>query len=47
MGAEISAFAEAIREDKPVGATGEDGLIALRVSLAALRSIETGQVVEL
>lgn len=47
LGTEIGAFAEAIRADKPVAATGEDGLIALRVSLAALRSIETGQTVEL
>jgi len=44
---EIAAFAEAIRQDKPVAAGGEDGMIALQVSLAALRSIETGQVVTL
>jgi len=44
---EIAAFAEAIREDKPVAAGAEDGMIALQVSLAALRSIETGQVVTL
>ena len=44
---EIAAFAEAIREDKPVAAGGEDGMIALQVSLAALRSIETGQMVTL
>ncbi len=44
---EIAAFAEAIREDKPVAAGGEDGMIALQVSLAALRSIETGQTVDL
>jgi len=44
---EIAAFAEAIREDKPVAAGGEDGMIALQVSLAALRSIETGQAVTL
>ena len=47
VAAQISSFAEAIRQDKPVAATGEDGLIARRVSRAALRSIETGQVVEL
>jgi len=44
---EVAAFAEAIREDRPVGASGEDGMIALQVSLAALRSIETGQAVDL
>jgi len=44
---EIAAFAEAIREDKLVAAGGEDGMIALQVSLAALRSIETGQAVTL
>ncbi len=44
---EIAAFAEAIREDKAVAAGGEDGMIALQVSLAALQSIETGQVVTL
>ncbi len=44
---EIAAFAEAIREDKPVATGGEDGMIALQVSLAALQSIETGQVVTL
>ena len=44
---ETAAFAEAIREDKPVAAGGEDGMIALQVSLAALRSIETGQAVTL
>ncbi len=44
---EIAAFAEAIREDKPVAAGGEDGMIALQVSIAALRSIETGQMVAL
>ncbi len=44
---EIAAFAQAIREDRPVAADGEDGMIALQVSLAALRSIETGQAVTL
>ncbi len=44
---EIAAFAAAIREDKPPFASGEDGLAALRVSLAALESVKTGQVVKL
>jgi predicted dehydrogenase len=42
---QLLAFAEAIREDKPVAATDEDGLWALHTSLAALRSIETGEAV--
>lgn len=43
--AQLNAFAAAIREDKPVAASGEDGLWALQVSLAALRSIETGEAI--
>jgi len=39
---QLVAFAESIREGKPLAATGEDGLWALQTSLAALRSIETG-----
>ncbi len=42
---QLKAFADAIREDKPVAASGEDGLWALQVSLAALRSIATGEAV--
>ncbi len=41
----INAFADAVIEGAPLPATGEDGLIALRVSLAALESMETGKPV--
>ncbi len=44
---EIASFARSIREDKPVFAGGKEGLIALRVSLAALRSIATGKAITL
>lgn len=42
---QLNAFAAAIREGKPVAASGEDGLWALQTSLAALQSIETGEAV--
>jgi len=40
-------FATAIRDGTPPRTTGEDGLIALKVSLAFLKSVETGQRVAL
>ncbi len=43
---QVAAFAEAVRNNGPVAATGEDGLAALRVSLAALESVRTGEVRE-
>ena len=43
----INDLAAAIREGRQPEVTGEDGRIALRVSLAALESIETGEVVKL
>lgn len=42
---QLAAFADAIRYDRPVAASAEDGLRALHVSLAALESIRTGGVV--
>lgn len=41
----INAFAAAVIDGAPRPATGEDGLIALRVALAALESMETGKPV--
>jgi len=43
----INDMAEAIHQGRQPEVTGEDGRIALQVSLAALQSIETGEVVEL
>jgi predicted dehydrogenase len=42
---QAQAFAGAIRQDSPVAASAEDGLLALRVSLAALESIRSGEAV--
>jgi predicted dehydrogenase len=42
----IADLMAAIRDDREPEITGEDGLAALRVSLAAIESIETGQVIE-
>ena len=44
---EIRCFARSILEDTAPDVTGEDGRIALRVSLAALESIKTGEPVSL
>lgn len=43
----IIGLVEAIRDGKPLEVSGVDGRIALAVSLAALESIETGEVVRL
>ena len=43
----VNDLAAAIREGRQPEVTGEDGRVALRVSLAALQSIETGEVVKL
>lgn len=42
---EIARFAHWVLEDEPFPATGEEGKAALRVALAALESIQTGQPV--
>ncbi len=43
---EISAFVSAISQNDPMPVTGEDGLRALELAEAALKSIETGQAVQ-
>lgn len=42
---EIAAFVKAVAEDAPMPATGEDGLRALELAEAALKSVATGQAV--
>jgi len=44
---ELSGFLSSVREGSPVAITGQDGLAALKVSLAALESARNGQVVTL
>ncbi len=46
-GRQAAAFARAVRGDTAPETGAEDGLTALRVSLAVLESIETGRAVEL
>jgi predicted dehydrogenase len=41
----VAAFVDAILEDRPVPITGEDGLRALEVAMAAYRSAEVGRPV--
>lgn len=42
---EIAAFVQAVRDGSPMPVTGEDGLRALELAEAALKSVETGQAV--
>ena len=44
---EDRAFVDCVLDDKQPPATGKDGLIALQMVLAALKSIETGQPVKI
>ena len=44
---ELEAFVSAVREDRPVPASGTDGLRALELAQALVRSGQTGQVIEI
>lgn len=44
--AEIRAFAENVRQGRPVSPNAEDALESLRLALAAQRSLETGHIIE-
>ena len=43
--AQLSAFVRCVEEDGPPPISAADGFEALRVSLAALQSLETGKTV--
>lgn len=42
----VSAFIQSVRRDEPVQVTGEDGMRAMQVALAAYESVRTGEPVE-
>ena len=44
--AELQAFLKAIQDGNPVPVSGEDGLAALKISLALVESGENHQVIE-
>jgi predicted dehydrogenase len=44
---ELEAFVSAVREDRPVPVSGTDGLRALELAQALVRSGQTGQVIEI
>jgi predicted dehydrogenase len=45
--AELQGFLQAIKDNKPVPVSGEDGLVALRLALALVESGKSHQVVEI
>lgn len=45
--AELQSFLKAVQDDKPVPVSGEDGLAALKISLALVASGQKHQVIEL
>ena len=44
---EIAAFIEAVKTGKPAAPSGEDGLVALALADAALKSVAEGRTVKL
>ena len=44
---EIRAFVDAVLNDTPTPISGADGRAAVEIALAAYRSVETGQPVQL
>jgi myo-inositol 2-dehydrogenase/D-chiro-inositol 1-dehydrogenase len=44
--AEMQAFVDAIREDKPTLVSGKDGLVPVLIALAAQESLKTGKPVQ-
>lgn len=42
----VSAFIQAVKNDEPVQVTGEDGMRAMQVALAAYESVRTGEPVD-
>lgn len=47
LSVELEAFAAAVRDDRPVPVSGTDGLQALKLAQALVRSGQTGQVIEI
>ena len=44
--AEMQAFVDAIREDKPTLVSGKDGLVPVLIAMAAKESLKTGNPVQ-
>jgi len=44
--AEMQAFVDAIRDDKPTAVSGKDGLAPVLIALAAQESLKTGKPIK-